>query len=176
MRKVYGCKKKACHNLRRKTSSTHLSVMLRSGSLTEMLLPAEALVYCKSSKPSPLKNHFLKPHNIYWPSDPNSIICFFSLPGKALLPADMSVLTVHISYMTSTYIYISVDSSVCQLDIVGGSCTYFTPVYGFDIYSLTCTRFLYSGCNGNDNRFKWVRIVLSVNAERVILSRAHRKP
>ena len=34
-----------------------------------------------------------------------------------------------------------------------GSCKGTTPVYGFDLYSKTCTSFAYSGCGGNSNRF-----------------------
>ncbi|XP_048002091.1 kunitz-type serine protease inhibitor conotoxin Cal9.1d-like [Leguminivora glycinivorella] len=41
----------------------------------------------------------------------------------------------------------------CSLPIVTGPCRAHVPSYGYNTTSNECERFVYGGCEGNDNRY-----------------------
>ncbi|EFN87117.1 trypsin inhibitor [Harpegnathos saltator] len=48
----------------------------------------------------------------------------------------------------------SVPSAVCREPLVTGPCKAYKPQYGYNNEEKRCVRFIYGGCQGNDNRFK----------------------
>ncbi|XP_076356292.1 mambaquaretin-5-like [Tachypleus tridentatus] len=53
------------------------------------------------------------------------------------------------------------EKNPCLLAPDKGKCDGFESVYFFDIKSGECRHFIYSGCEGNDNRFKTVEECLA---------------
>uniref|UniRef100_A0A1I7Z2F4 ADAM_spacer1 domain-containing protein n=1 Tax=Steinernema glaseri TaxID=37863 RepID=A0A1I7Z2F4_9BILA len=49
---------------------------------------------------------------------------------------------------------VSADEQLCRLTVDAGNCGNFSEAYYFDFFSGRCHRFVFSGCGGNQNRFR----------------------
>ena len=47
-------------------------------------------------------------------------------------------------------------TAICELPLVQGDCEAYMPSYGFK--DGACTKFVYGGCGGNGNRFRYVEL------------------
>ncbi|KAL5970429.1 Kunitz-type serine protease inhibitor 2 [Taenia solium] len=47
------------------------------------------------------------------------------------------------------------EEDVCSLPIEGGQCRGYVKSYGYNSAEDRCVRFVYTGCGGNPNRFKY---------------------